>query len=241
MDTVKHLLLSCSLCIFSTVQAVAQTAHPTVTFYSLTNKADVKMSPGDSQVSPAPLDINCTANVDTQGTAYTNYTCEWRIYNSDEGVQSAFLTRYDEDISYTLTQSGGFGIKLFVTFRDASDNTIDYECDPFSIVISESKLTCPDGFSPNGDGINDKYLIEHESIVELEGYIFNRWGKRLHTFNLQNLDEGWDGMIGGKPVRDGIYLLNLEARGSEGVKYKVKKVINVLKGFIETDDNTAKE
>ena len=235
MNTKKILLLAAAFAgVASSLRA--QTAAPTISFYNTTEKADVTMSPGDTQTTPAPCDITCLAHIDLEGTAYTNYTCEWRIYNSDEGEQSAFLTRYDEDISYTLTQSGGYGIKLYVTFRDASDNEIEYESVPFKIVISESKLSCPDGFSPNGDGFNDRYYIEHESIVELEGAIFNRWGKKLHTFTLQNVDDGWDGMVGGKHVPDGIYLLNVEARGSEGVKYKIKKVINVLTGFTTTDD-----
>ena len=236
MKPLKILFLSAAfaLAVFTTY---AQTAAPTVSFYHPTEKADVKMSPGDSQTSPAPLDITCLANVDLQGTAYTDYTCEWRIYNSDEGEQSTFLTRFDEDISYTLTKSGGYGIKLYITFRDASNDEVEYVSEAFKIVISESKLSCPDGFSPNNDSYNERYIIEHESIVELEGAIFNRWGKKLYTITLQNVDEGWDGKVGGKTVPDGIYLLNLEARGSEGVRYKVKKVINVLTGFTATDGN----
>lgn len=237
MNTLKALLLP-ALFATSVLAANAQTANPTVTFYSTTDKTDVTLSPADEKTEPAPLDITCTANVDLQGTAYTNYTCEWRIYYSDQGEQSTFLTRYDENITYTLSQAGGFGIKLYITFRNASGDEIEYECEPFKVVISESKLTCPDGFSPNNDSINDKYNILMESIVELEGYIFNRWGKKLHTFTMQNVAEGWDGMVGGKPVPDGVYFLNLTARGSEGVEYKIKKAINVLKGYTNTSETT---
>jgi len=240
MFTLKRLLLLYALAM-TTLLSQAQTAYPTVTFYSKTDKTDVSLSPGEEKTDPAPLDITCSANVDLQGTDYTNYTCEWRIYNSDQGIQSAFLTRYDEEITYTLTNAGGYGIKLFITFVNSTNDSIEYECDPFKVVISESKLVCPDGFSPNDDDINDKYLIEYESIVELEGQIFNRWGKKLYTLTLENVDAGWDGKINGKPVRDGIYLLNLHARGSEGIEYKIKKVINVLKGKKDTADSVAPE
>lgn len=237
MNTLRQLFLTSALCI-GAMSTLAQTAAPIVTFYNIKDKVEVTMKPGEKQTMQAPLDITCTANVDFQGTAYTNYTCEWRIYNSDEGEKSAFLTRYDDDITYTLTQAGGYGIKLYITFRNAANAEVEYESDVFNIVISESKLTCPDGFSPNGDQKNDVYHIMYESIVKLDGAIFNRWGKKLHTFTMQNVDQGWDGIVNGKYVRDGIYLLNLEAVGSDGVEYKIKKVINVLKGFIETEENT---
>lgn len=223
-----------------------QSASPTISFTTTDEdgtSTDVQMSPSESQTAPAPLTISCEANVDAMsedGTVY-NYVCEWRIYNSDEGETSPLLTRFDDDLTYTLTSSGGYGVKLYITFVANQTDTIEYECDPFSIVISESKLTCPDGFSPNGDGINDVFHIEFESIVKASGVIFNRWGKKLHTFTLSNLKDGWDGMVSGKPVKDGVYFINLDATGSDGLHYKIKKAINVLKGFRETDESSATE
>ena len=220
--------------------AKAQTAEPVITFYSSTEETTVEMSPAESQTTQAPAEITCTANVDDGGGQYS-YICEWRIYNSDEGETSPILTRFDENITYTLTQSGGYGVKLYITFVDAQNDTIEYESEAFSIVISESKLTCPDGFSPNGDGINDVYNIDFQSIVKVDGVIFNRWGKVLHKWTVENLAQGWDGMVGGKPVKDGVYFINLDAYGSDGLHYKIKKAINVLKGFRETDSTTTEE
>ncbi len=218
--------------------ADAQTASPVISFYSSTEESDVEMSPGESQTTQAPCDITCTANVDDDGGNYS-YTCEWRIYDSDEGEDSPLLTRFDEEVTYTLTRSGGYGAKLYITFVDADNDTVEYESETFSIVISESKLTCPDGFSPNGDGINDTYNITFESIVKCSGVIFNRWGKVLHRFTMANLADGWDGMQGGKYVKDGVYFINLDAYGSDGLHYKIKKAINVLKGYNETDSSTS--
>ena len=220
-----------SLCFIS---LRGQDASPTVTFYDEEDEEDVEMSPGDSETAPAPLSITCQANPSSEGYSYV---CEWRIYDSDEGEDSPFLTRFDEDITYTLTASGGYGIKLYITFSLDGD-TVEYESDAFSIVISESSLSCPDGFSPNGDGINDTYNITCESIVKVSGCIFNRWGKKLHTFTVDNIGEGWDGMVGGKVVKDGVYFLNLDAVGSDGLHYQIKKAINVLKGYRESDSST---
>ena len=80
-----------------------------------------------------------------------------------------------------------------------------------------------------------------KSIVSLNGYIFNRWGQKLFTFTLDNAmvigdDGGWDGRYRGEYVKDGAYLLNITAKGSEGREYNIKKAINVLKGFNENVD-----
>lgn len=216
------------------VNAAAQTANPTIAFFSSTEEAEVVLSPGESQTAAAPLDIACSANIDDLGGTYRALP-EWRVYKSDEGEDAPVVTRFDAEVAYTLVQSGGYGAKLYVTFVGERGDTIEYESEPFSIVISESRLTCPDGFSPNGDGINDVYHIEFESIVKASGMIFNRWGKKLHTFTLANLGDGWDGRQGGDYVKDGVYYLTLDAVGSDGLHYQIKKAINVLKGFRETD------
>lgn len=217
----------------------AQEAAPVVTFYSIDEESDVELTPGESQTAQAPLEITCRANIDDDLGHYRPI-CEWRIFNSDKGEDSPILTRFDQDIRYTLNHSGGYGIKLYVSFVDTEDeqaDTIEYESEVINVVISESKLTCPDGFSPNGDGVNDVFTFQHQSIVKLSGGVFNRWGQKLHTFTLENFDKGWDGRQGGDYVKDGAYLLNIDAVGSDGLHYKIKKTINVLKGFREANSS----
>ncbi len=207
----------------------AQTAQPTISFYSIDEEADITMTEGESNTCQAPLDITCTANVE----ALEGYThqCEWKIFNTNVGETSPILTRFEENTSYTMIEAGSYGIKLYVSFFKQDADTLIYESDIFTITISESSLTCPNAFSPNGDGINDVFNIQYQSIVKFEAMIFNRWGQKLHTMNLGNIDEGWDGRSGGKYVKDGVYFININAVGSDGVEYKIKKAINVLKGF----------
>ena len=132
--------------------------------------------------------------------------------------------------------------KLYVIFTHAGD-TIEYESEPIKVVISESRLTCPDGFSPNNDGINDFYRITAQSIVKLKATFFNRWGQAVHSVSLDNAEHAdgepnklvlWDGKHNGKYVKDGVYFLNLYGLGSDGIEYKFKKAVNVLKGFSES-------
>lgn len=229
---------------FWSLAMCAQDAEPVISFYSVDDEEEVEITPGESQVAQAPLDITLTANVDCPD-GY-DYVSEWRLWRTDESEDKPLITRFEDETNYTLTESGGYSAKLYVSFTQEGD-TIDYESEVFSIVISESKLTAPDGFSPNNDGINDFYRITAQSIVKFEAQFFNRWGQCLHSVSLRDVQhaEGepekwvlWDGKVNGNYVKDGVYFVNIDARGSDGIHYKIKKAVNVLKGFKENGESS---
>lgn len=220
-------------------------AAPYILLYSIDDEDTVVVNPGESQTTQAPVELRLFANIGNP----KNYKCvsEWRIWSTkDNGNEdSPLVTRFEKNTTYTLTKSGGYNAKLYVTFSQNND-TIEYESEPISIVISESKLTCPDGFTPNNDSINDTYRITAQSIVKLDAKFFNRWGEKLHTTTLENAQhvEGepnklilWDGKHNGKVVDNGVYYLNLYGLGSDGIEYKIKQAITVMKGFREGVEN----
>ena len=201
----------------------AQNAEPKITFISSEDgTTEVEMDPGESQTMNAPLEIKMTAGVSTE-SGWT-YKCEWKVYNAKDGESKPILDRFDENTTYTLTASGSYGVKLYVTFTNQDGDTDEYESEAFTINITESKLSCPDGFSPNDDGINDVFKVTYQSIVKMKGIFFNRWGQKVYEFDLSNVDQGWDGRQNGKYVKDGVYFLNLQAVGSDGIKYDIKNV-----------------
>ena len=221
-------------------------ASPLVEFYSIDEEDNVTVSPGESATAQAPLALTLTAREGNPDDY--KYICEWRIWSTKDNGSEAnpLITRFEENTTCTLTKSGGYGIKLYVTFSQDGD-TIEYESDPISVVISESKLTCPDGFSPNNDSINDTYRITAQSIVKLDAKFFNRWGEKLHSVTLETAQhvEGepnklilWDGKYNGKVVNDGVYFMYLDATGSDDVRYNYKKTINVLTGYTEHDGSS---
>ena len=99
-------------------------------------------------------------------------------------------------------------------------------------------VSLPNAFSPNGDGINDIYKAKdgYQSITDFHGYIFNRWGQKL--FEWTHPAEGWDGTYKGKPVKDGVYFCLVKAKGADGKTYNIKKDVNLLRGFTETQNNS---
>jgi gliding motility-associated-like protein len=231
LSTVSGMLL-----IWCSVTVQAQEAAPVASFYSVDESATIELNAGDSQTAQAPLEVTLTANVDNPDNY--NYICEWRVWNTKNNEYNPLVTRFEENTSFTLTKAGGYGVKLYVTFTLDND-TIEYESETTTINISESKLSCPDGFSPNNDSTNDFYRITAQSIVQLEATFFNRWGQQVHSVSLRNAERAtdevnklvlWDGKHNGKVVKDGVYFINLHATGSDGVEYKIKKAINILTG-----------
>lgn len=184
---------------------------------------------GESYTASAPLKVSFEANPEEK-EGYT-YAYEWIIYPADT-PEEAILRRFEPETEYTFYESGTFGVQLKITYTpdDGSAEPMEEEAEPIMIVISESSLKVPNAFSPNGDGVNDVYHITFQSLVKLEASIFNRWGQRICRMNLSNIDQGWDGTHGGKDVKDGVYFIVVEAVGSDGIKYNIRRDINILRG-----------
>ena len=110
--------------------------------------------------------------------------------------------------------------------------------EPFVVSVSESKLEMPNAFSPNGDGINDVYKAKDgwQSIVSFKAAIFTRWGKKLYEWN--DPDGGWDGKVNGHVVPDGAYYCVVQAKGTDGKNYSIKKTVSVLTTYDEQSTGT---
>ncbi len=107
----------------------------------------------------------------------------------------------------------------------------------FSVKTYESKLQFPNAFSPNGDQYNQYFKAkEVQSIVEFHATIYNRWGQKLYEWD--NPNEGWDGTYHGKAVKDGVYYIQVKAKGADGQVFNIKKDVNLLRGFDETTTTT---
>jgi gliding motility-associated-like protein len=66
-------------------------------------------------------------------------------------------------------------------------------------------IYCPTGFTPNGDGLNDKFIPFPVGIQELKYFkVFNRWGQLI--FSTTKLNDGWDGTLAGRPEPSANYV-----------------------------------
>ena len=67
--------------------------------------------------------------------------------------------------------------------------------------------------------------------MEFHAYIYNRWGQLLYDWT--DPAGGWDGTYGGRDVKQGVYFLFVKAKGADGLKYNIRKDVNLLRGYNE--------
>ena len=210
--------------------AVAQSGFPDVNPTASYTDEEGNLATADRGNSAiagqAPLTVNFYANPTDIGDNIPSF--EWHFRMSTE--EKDFMVRYDENTDYTFTTAGTTEVTLYTTLNNGE--TLDPVT--FSVTVSESKLTFPNAFSPNGDDDNPVFKAkEHQSIVEFHAYIFNRWGQKLYEWT--DPAEGWDGTYKGKDVKEGVYFLLCRAKGADGQEYNIRKDVNLLRGFTEGD------
>lgn len=177
----------------------------------------------------APFKAVFTSNV-TDADGYVALY-EWRFVRA--GESTPFLTRFDADTEFEFMQSGSYTVQLLVSFVQGTD-TVEYvQENPFTVNIRESILEFPNAFTPNGDGINDKFKAKTgwQSIMSFHAMIFSRSGRLIYEW--RDPAGEWDGRSGGKIVPDGAYYLRVDAKGADGRRFEIRKVINVLTGYRE--------
>lgn len=92
-------------------------------------------------------------------------------------------------------------------------------------VIVRRELKIPNGFTPNGDGVNDTWEIKNinfqpDAIIE----VFDRWGNRV--FYSQGYPKEWDGTFDGRTLPTHTYFYVITA---ENGKQKWTGAVNIIR------------
>jgi gliding motility-associated-like protein len=88
--------------------------------------------------------------------------------------------------------------------------------DSIKITVSggSSKILVPNAFSPNGDGINDTWMITNLSAYPGATVdVFNRYGQLV--FHSENYNKAWDGNYNGNPLPMATYYYIIDLKNNE--------------------------
>lgn len=122
---------------------------------------------------------------------YPPYNISW----NNQTASAEIITGLSQGVyTFTLTDNAGCSLETNTVFL-IDDNA---EC-----------LKIPNAFSPNGDGINETWIIENiENYPWAVIQVFNRWGQLM--FEGKGNAAPWDGTWNGKIVPTGGYIYTVD-------------------------------
>lgn len=129
----------------------------------------------------------------------------------DESIDGAYWywdfgdgkTSSMQNPKHGFPHTGDFEVLLIVTSSEGCIDSVMH-----TIPIFDDDLTCPNVITPNGDGINERFVIENlEYYMVRKLFVYNRWGKKVYE-NLNYMND-WDG----QGLADGTYFFVLQYGG----------------------------
>lgn len=115
-----------------------------------------------------------------------------------------------------VQQSGTFTLEVIAPDGCRSSQQLEVDLGP--------TYQLPTIITPNGDGKNDRLILEfcggHPS-EPISLTVFNRWGEEV--YHSSHYDHGWEGLLNGLPLPAGQYYYIVEYEG-----YMIKEMLTIL-------------
>jgi gliding motility-associated-like protein len=165
-----------------------------------------------------PLNVVFT-NSSLSGTATNTYS-----WNYGNGLNYVTTTLSDTSTNTTYTAAGTYTVILTAV------NSIGcVSRDTAIIIVTESySIIIPNIFTPNGDGLNDNYMVKSEGVTAMTLEIYDRWG--LQMFDSSTINAPWDGKTkAGKEAPDGTYFYIIDATDKKGNDNKYKGFLTLIR------------
>jgi gliding motility-associated-like protein len=146
-------------------------------------------------------------------SAGTNYT-----WSPPAGLSNPFVP----DPVLTVTSDVSFNVIATTSAGCRGDGTVTIK------VYKGPDIYMPTGFTPNGDGKNDKFKPFPVGIVKLNYFrVYNRWGQLIFSTNV--LHEGWDGRLGGVEQSGGTYVWMVQGVTRDGRQITKKGTVTLIR------------
>ena len=119
--------------------------------------------------------------------------------------------------NHIYARPGEYKVTLTITSKD---NEIYEELKSIEIKTSSSIDNIPNVITPNGDRINDQFVIQSTDIETFSIVINDQFGNKIFESSDQNFS--WDGIdMGGNPVEKAMYIYYIFATGYDGTVLKI--------------------
>lgn len=93
----------------------------------------------------------------------------------------------------------------------------------FCALLAPAQTVCgdvsvPKSFSPNGDGINDVFMVVGNCLQSVHLEVTNRWGELI--FESNELTNPWRGVCNDKPCDSGVFYFSYTVKLTTGEELK---------------------
>jgi gliding motility-associated-like protein len=153
--------------------------------------------------SPVPPQENTAEIFTNTSVGATSYLWNFGDGSPDDKVVNP---------SHVFPKTGTFDVCLKALNQWGCADSI---CQAVSAIIIPD-FDVPSAFSPNGDGLNDVFMVRGFGITKFEMRIYNRWGQMVYEGTDPN--QGWDGTFKGKPQPMDAYGYVINIEFSDGTK-----------------------
>jgi len=182
----------------------------------------------DSIDLPSPINVHTLPTADFSFSPEKPSILESDVTFTDKSSLDAVEWSWDFDDGsgsdeqnpmHTFSDTGTFNVTLTVRtqYGCESSTTQSFSLSPDLFIY------IPDGFSPNGDLINDGFGVAgvKEGIKNFEVTIYNRWGEKIYYSDDHNAE--WDGTYQSKPVPPGSYVYEMRFTDYKESRWYFKK------------------
>ncbi|MGY6561345.1 MAG: T9SS type B sorting domain-containing protein [Luteibaculaceae bacterium] len=124
----------------------------------------------------------------------------------------SFVPQNNGFVSYEImvgADLGGFG-DLGCDFTDS-----------LRVNVRPCDVVAPNVISPNGDGVNDTWILEGDLSRIQKVLVFNRWGKTVYEASGYSNDAPWDGRHNGGNLPTGTYFYIIELQEQTPLKGEI--------------------
>ncbi|OQP52706.1 PKD domain-containing protein [Niastella populi] len=139
-----------------------------------------------------PIEISM-ATFEFKNNSQYAHSFRWYFGDGDSAV--------DREPVHWYKQPGNYQVTLYVRNEIGCTDSVGRGA---YVVIADKVLLVPNAFSPNGDGVHDRWVIPGlRAFPDCQLTIYNRYGQTV--FSSRGYNEPWDGNRNGKPVATGTY------------------------------------
>lgn len=177
----------------------------------------------------ADLDTSLLPNICYRDISIGSISSRWWMFKSDSLDWRNNL--HDHQVLETSSElcfNRKVGCYFIAMETESSEGCLDTTIQEYCFFNKEG-IVVYNTFTPNGDGLNDIWLLENIGSDHYSLSIFNRYGTLV--FKTNNAQEGWDGKINGTAVNasSGTYYYNLEYGDGKDKKENISGVINLIR------------